>query len=425
MIDVEWLKTLEFETDSGHVTGLAGIGSQWIVFNCQASGENPELGKDIVIKIPNTPRLGFHIREIPPDLETKPTYDPVRVNRKLRAQVSNPLFDSMVEPYNDLYESIIAILHRGGLDAIRSMIDDEESEAFLAFFLKTSGMWRRLEDIAFLDVAGDPREVVTWNGLVHTIEEPRGTVAAWARSMLEELQEGVADLEGSAPARLSENPFWIWGGAVLDGFFTSEEMAEAVRFIAASFGNPAEGPDGPRLRFEMLAFLSLLSLVVERDKLQRLTEFCNHAGFHFSMADPQPEEEQKPEKPPEERLDGKMPNLSPASVAPKFPEEGRVDPMAQDPRLLTASAAVFDDFTDRLAAAAHAAGVAVMLPRAESESATHWKPWRSVVPVEDSANTQAPVENEPSEYVSPKDCWRARRLSRCGQAARYRTGWRN
>jgi hypothetical protein len=38
MIDVEWLKTVQFEADSGRVTGLAGIGSQWIVFKCQASG---------------------------------------------------------------------------------------------------------------------------------------------------------------------------------------------------------------------------------------------------------------------------------------------------------------------------------------------------------------------------------------------------
>jgi len=50
-----------------------------------------------------------------------------------------------------------------------------------------------------------------------------------------------------------------------------------------------------------------------------------------------------------------------------------------------------------MVAAAHAAGIAVMLPQAESESAAHWKPWRSVVPVRDSANAQASVENEPSE----------------------------
>jgi hypothetical protein len=74
-----------------------------------------------------------------------------------------------------------------------------------------------------------PREVVMFYGLVRTIEEPRGTVAAWARSMLEELQDVVADPEFFAPARLSENPFWIWGGAVLDKFSATGLMPPADR----------------------------------------------------------------------------------------------------------------------------------------------------------------------------------------------------
>ena len=146
-------------------------------FVAESAGHSPELGEDIVIKIPNTPRLGFHIREIPPDLEIKPSYDPARVNRKLRAQVGNPLFDSMVEPYNDLYERILAILHRGGLEAIQSIAEDDEVETYLVYLLKTPGMRRRLEDIAFLDSGGDPREVVMCNGLVDVIEAPRGQVS--------------------------------------------------------------------------------------------------------------------------------------------------------------------------------------------------------------------------------------------------------
>lgn len=396
MIDVEWLKTVQFDTSSGHVTGLAGIGSQFIVFNCQASGENPKLGKNIVMKVLNTPRLGFHIREIPPDLELAPTYDAERVNRKLRAQVGNPLYDSMVGPYNDLYEYIITILHRGGLAAITSMIDDETSAAFLVYFLNTPGLRRRLEDVAFLDAAGDPREVVTWNGLIRAIEEPRETVSAWARSMLDELNS-VYSLESLPPGTLSENPYWIWGGAVVDGFFTNEEMADAVHFIAANFGDLAAGDERPRLRFEMMTFLSLLSLVAENEKLQRLTEFCNLAGFQFVMPEPEPQEEARLEEPPEDMPVGRMPNLSPPSTVPKFPEEGRIDPMAQDPRLLTAAAAMFSDFAARMTSAAHAVGVAVMLPQAESESVAYWKPWRSIVPVRNPASAPASIAGEPLE----------------------------
>jgi hypothetical protein len=396
VIDVEWLRTVQFEIDSGRVTGLAGIGAQFIVFKCQASAQNQDLGENFVLKIWNTPKLGFHIREIPPDLELEPTYDAGRVNRKLLAQVGNHLYDSMVGPYNDLYERIIAILHEGGLEAISSMIDDEDSEAYFRHFLNTPGIRRRLEDVAFADAAGDPREVVTWNGIVDAIEEPRETMSAWARSMLEELNS-VHFIEGSPPGEPSENPYWIWGGAVLDGFFTNDEMADAVHFIAANFGDLVSGDDGPRLRFEMIAFLSLLWLVAEREQIQRCTEFCNLAGFQFVLPDLEPEEEKEPEESSEERQAGRMPNLSPPYTAPRFPGEGRIDPMAQDTRLLTVAAATFSDFAARMASAAHAAGVAVMLPQAESESAVYWKPWRSIVPVQNPAGALASAVGEPPE----------------------------
>lgn len=184
MIDIEWLRTVEFDTSFGHVTGLAGIGSQLIVFNCRASGTDPKLGKDIVIKILNTPRLGFHIREIPPSLELKPTYNPARVNRKLLAQVGNPLYDSMVGTYNDLYEYFIATLWKGGLKALTSMIDDADTAAFVMYFLNTPALRRRLEDVAFMDAAKNHWGTVTWNGIIRPIKESRTRVATWARSML-------------------------------------------------------------------------------------------------------------------------------------------------------------------------------------------------------------------------------------------------
>jgi hypothetical protein len=416
VIDVEWLRTVQFDTKYGHVTGLAGIGSQFIVFNHRASGKDLKLGKDTVMKILNTPKLGFHIREIPPELELTPTYDAQRVNRKLRAHVGNPLYDSMVGPYNGLYEYIIAILREGGLTAVTSMIDDETSAAFFTYFLNTPGLHRRIEDVAFLDAAGDPREVVTWNGLLRAIEEPRETVSAWARSMLHELKS-VHSLESFPPARLSENPYWIWGGAVLDGFFTSEEMADAVHFIADNFGALAVKDDGPRLRFEMMTFLSLLTLVANNDELQRLTEFCNLAGFQFVLPDlGSPSEDERSDEPLEGQPIGRMPNLSPPSTVPKFPEEGRIDPMAQDPRLLTAAAAIFADFTARMTSTAHGADVAVMLPQADSESAEYWKPWRSVVPVRNSASAPASAANEPPELCLTQ------RLLTSAQAVVTRTG---
>jgi hypothetical protein len=193
-------------------------------------------------------------------------------------------------------------------------------------------------------------------------------------------------------------------------------MADAAQFIAANFGDPAAGPDGPRLRIEMFAFLTLLSIVTKREEIDRLVEFCNHTGFRFAMPDPEADELEKPDKPPEPRAAGRMPILSPPFVAPRFPEEGRVDPMAQDPHLLAAAAAVFRDYTTRLTFAAEAAGIAVMLPYASDESAPHWKPWRSIVPVQNSATPPPSIDGGPPELMLTQ------RLLTCTQAVAARTG---
>ena len=64
-------------------------------------------------------------------------------------------------------------------------------------------------------------------------------------------------------------------------------MADAVRFIIDNFGDLAAGGEKARLRFEMYAILSLLSLVAEDWKLKRLTEFCNLAGLGFILPEPE------------------------------------------------------------------------------------------------------------------------------------------
>jgi hypothetical protein len=50
MIDEEWLRSLEFDSPSGRVTGLVGLGSQFLVFKCM----EPD-GTEVVTKIPNSP----------------------------------------------------------------------------------------------------------------------------------------------------------------------------------------------------------------------------------------------------------------------------------------------------------------------------------------------------------------------------------
>jgi hypothetical protein len=309
------------------------------------------------------------------------------------------------------------------------MVDDETSAALLTYFLGTPGLRRRIEDVAFVDTAGHPEEVVTWNGLTRAIEETRAATAVWARSMVSRL-DAIGSSAGPPPGMPSENPYWIWAGAVLEGFFTVAEMADAVRFIEAHFSDLSAGERWPRLEFEMYAFLSLLSLVVEHEKMQRMTEFCNLAGFGFLLPEPEPEPSEEPaleESGSEEAAGewardrpggapiGRMPKLSPPhSVAP-FPQEGSIDPMAQDPDLLAAAAATFSGLAARMARAAHAVGAAVTLPTAD-EAAAHGKPWRSVVPVWSQSSEQTITVDEPPEL------WLVQRLFTSAQAVAARTG---
>jgi hypothetical protein len=90
--------------------------------------------------------------------------------------------------------------------------------------------------------------------------------------------------------------------------------------------------------------------------------------------------------------------------------------MAQDPRLHAAAAAVFRDYTTRLQSVAETAGISVMLPHANDESAPYWKPWRSVVPVWNSATAAAPIDGGPPELTL------IQRLLTCAQAVTARTG---
>jgi hypothetical protein len=57
-----------------------------------------------------------------------------------------------------------------------------------------------------------------------------------------------------------------------------------------------------------------------------------------------------------------------------------------------------------------------MLPHTDDESALYWKPWRSVVPVQNSATAPASIDSGPPELILTQ------RLLTCAQAVEARTG---
>ena len=93
-------------------------------------------------------------------------------------------------------------------------------------------------------------------------------------------------------------------------------MTDAVQFIAANFGHPAEGPDAPRLRIEIVNLPDVTFARRERaTRLSASSNFATMLGFRFSLPDPETDEVEKREKPAESPAVGKMPILSPPSVA--------------------------------------------------------------------------------------------------------------
>ena len=192
MIDVEWLRGLRFESSEGRVTGLAGIGSQFIVFNLVE-----EDGQQSVLKVPNTPHLGWTLREVPPNLSLTPLHDFDRLNAKLLRLVGNERIDGMAQCYDDLYAATLLRLHRGGLDGLRLGIgNDGDFAEEIAFLLHTPGMKRRLDDLSHLDFGGaDTEEVVLINGMSALIEDTRAHAARLARS--------AAAASGIFPARFT------------------------------------------------------------------------------------------------------------------------------------------------------------------------------------------------------------------------------
>jgi hypothetical protein len=90
MIDQEWLNSLDcVSADAFRVKGLAGIGSEKVVLNATA----PD-GRAFVMPTCRN-LLGYHIREISPNLSGKPSYDLNRLNRKIGQLVGDNTLDAM------------------------------------------------------------------------------------------------------------------------------------------------------------------------------------------------------------------------------------------------------------------------------------------------------------------------------------------
>jgi hypothetical protein len=286
MIDEEWLKELRFDTLGGaKITGLAGTGGEHVVLN--AEGPN---GEQLVVKTYRY-ALAFHIKEIPPFMTETPQYEVQRVNEKLARLVGRNDLDLIMSEYHRLHSSVMRILHGDGITGQEMMkamlagvllgVDDE-----LRFFVRTPGMRRRLEEWAAMrrERVEDEDWLMHVNGPNFYFYASREHLVDWADKTLKEIDALPAT--NLRPDLLSQNPLYVWGGAVMDHFFTDDEIPQAVEFIERRFGRIPSHEHVFEFTMQCGAIADLMSTFLKKSEVQRFARLCAAAGVHFEVRPP-------------------------------------------------------------------------------------------------------------------------------------------
>ena len=282
MIDEEWLAGLRFEGPDGvRIDGLAGVGSEKVVLKA--------ITPDGKLEALSTYRhhLGFYIKEIPLFLSAeRPLYDVDRLNRKLLRLVGNPLLDMMTCEYDRLCCCLIKTLYDAGSTALLfgAAIYDFDSTDAVPFFLHTPGIQRRLRDWAALSVETEnPMELILRvNGPNFPFTDMRKRIIDWSQSVLAAIENAPG---GIRPSELPNNPLYVWGAAVMDGFFTDGEIPQAVAFVDTEFGQLRKHPKAVIYLQQANALADLLAGYLKTSEVGRFVQFCRLLGFSFDVHD--------------------------------------------------------------------------------------------------------------------------------------------
>jgi hypothetical protein len=274
MIDEDWLKTLDFIGVNGlHFHGLVGTGAFAIVLRATS----PE-GEELAIKV-RRHHLGFHLREIPLFMSDKPMYDVDRVNRKLSKLMGNDNLDEMTSEYDKLFDVLMTVFHDEGKDdpmcvpLLGQRRTPRCPEAW-PFLFGTPMMRRRLTGLPSL-TEGFIAEVVGGD------LDP--TIGLWKRE-LAQASKVLSILAPLSPEKLTSNPLFIWGAAVMDGFFTDNELPQVVKFLNNTAGPLSLLPDADLFLKQIIALSTALTCV--RDcEIDRLVKLCGMLGYYFDVHD--------------------------------------------------------------------------------------------------------------------------------------------
>jgi hypothetical protein len=295
MIDKDWLSSIRCTCPwtNAKVVGLLGVGSEWVSFKTEHDD-----GKETVLQI-RRQRIGFHIKEIPLFLSGEPMYDVDRLNNKLYNLLDNPYFDQMTVEYDRMYGSVIKnlFLLKENMDkmpelkefALMMYCQATGVAEELSFLFQTDGFKLRLNEIATLNKEyTDPRDFfLTFNSPTFKIEGFREELIDWANQTLELTGRVNIHDESFSSSTLLSNPLYIWGGAIMDGFFTDEELPVAVKFIESKFGRLPERDDIYVMLQQINAIARLMVGYLKESEVRRLIKFCAMAGIVLQITDSQ------------------------------------------------------------------------------------------------------------------------------------------
>jgi tetratricopeptide (TPR) repeat protein len=253
MLDEAWLEGVQFDSIYGRINGILGIGGSHVVFNLITSS-----GVGIALKM-TYPYLAYAIRELPPGLTLQREYNVERLNRKLLHLVGNPIVDAMTGTYDDLYKHFVKALDEQGVAGLLQAVASLKEKESVIFLLHTPGMERRLQEDDSIDSSKGKRCLRDIKLLPLTDSEVH-------------------------PEKLPENPLYVWGAAIMDGFFTDEELTQAAAFLTEHYGPLAQHPQAHTFTKQIIPLVYLLE-VVRRESVFRFVQLCNMVGLLPEVAD--------------------------------------------------------------------------------------------------------------------------------------------
>lgn len=286
MIDESWLSDLRFESHNGmRIEGLLGVGTQKVVLKVVA----PD-GKELALATYKH-HLGYHIKEIPPFLNKDKNYDLDRLNKKLANLIGFPMIDEMCQVYDRLHSWVLKFLHEKehAMAALIMGTRTPESVETIPFLLQSPGTIRRLSDWATMtDKTEDPLEnFIEVNGPNFPIKDLRQPFIKWANETLAGVQRVPQPNRDMKAEELNINPVYIWGAAVMDGFFKEEEFDIAAAFIEENFGRITESENLVTILAQADAMAHLVAQFVNEsgEEVARFVKFCAKLGLVFQVHD--------------------------------------------------------------------------------------------------------------------------------------------